>query len=452
MSLVASLRKRFQRHRDATASASPHRLPRRTRFHLGTVWTLLIIMAGMLGLLLYTITARAVSRPIESAVNVGDAAFRDYVGPLLGAEFLEGNEIEPLLNGKEIFPAMLDAIRDAKKSITLESYIWASGKVSDQFCDALIERAQNGVKVHTLVDGAGNLKLRLSDVDRMKDAGVEFVVYGRERWYHLKLNINHRSHRKLLIVDGLVGFTGGVCIDDSWLGDADQPGVWRETQARVTGPMVRQMQAVFAANWLQTTSRLLTGPDYFPYAKPTGFAHAHCFMSGPNENPENARLSYLLAIASARKTIQLSHAYFIPDALAIEMLVAARKRGVKVDVIVPAVNDSAFGRAAARSRWGDLLEAGVEFHLFEPSLYHCKMMIVDGTFMTLGSVNFDNRSFSINDEVNINVIDKLTARDFEVSFNDDLKNSRPYSPEEFRSRPFYVKLTDHFCGMFRALL
>jgi len=286
----------------------------------------------------------------------------------------------------------------------------------------------------------------------MKDAGVEFVVYGREHWYHLKLNINHRSHRKLLIVDGLVGFTGGVCIDDTWLGDADSMGVWRETQARITGPMVRQMQAVFAANWLQTTSRLLMGPDYFPYAEPTGFAHAHCFMSGPSERPENARLSYLLAIASARESIQLSHAYFIPDALAIEMLVAARKRGVKVDVIVPAKNDSAFGRAAARSRWGKLLEAGVEFHLFEPSLYHCKVMIVDGTFLTLGSVNFDNRSFSINDEVNINVVDRATARAFDVSFQDDLKNSTPYSLEEFRDRPFYVKLTDQFCGWFRALL
>jgi cardiolipin synthase len=175
-------------------------------------------------------------------------------------------------------------------------------------------------------------------------------------------------------------------------------------------------------------------------------------MSGPSEHPENARLSYLLAIASARTSIQLSHAYFIPDGLAIEMLVAARKRGVKVDVIVPAKNDSAFGRAAARSRWGDLLEAGVEFHLFEPSLYHCKMMIVDGIFMTLGSVNFDNRSFSINDEVNINVIDKATARDFEASFNEDLKNSRPYSLDDFRDRPFYVKLADRFCGIVRALL
>jgi cardiolipin synthase len=286
----------------------------------------------------------------------------------------------------------------------------------------------------------------------MKEAGVEFVVYGRENWYDTKLNLNHRSHRKLLIVDGLVGFTGGVCIDDTWLGDADRPGVWRETQARVTGPMVRQMQAVFAKNWLQTTSRLLTGPEYFPETPPTGFANGHCFMSGPNEHPQNARLSYLLAIASARKTIQLSHAYFLPDDLAIEMLLAAKRRGVRIEVIAPAKNDSAFGRAAARSRWGRLLEAGVEFHLFSPSLYHCKMMIVDGSFLTLGSVNFDNRSFSINDEVNINVLDRATARAFEKSFKDDLENSEAYSLEEFRSRPFHIKIADHFCGLFRVLL
>lgn len=444
----------FRRRRALRASRpaqGPHRSGVNVKFHLSILWTLVIVLIGMVGLLIYSSSTGVLSEPIVSSIGVSDPMFRDFAGPLLGAEFVEGNTIKPLINGKEIFPAMLAAIAGAKRSITLESYIWASGEVSDKFCAALIERATHGVKVHALVDGAGDFKLNLSDVEDMKNAGVEFVIYGREHWYDLKLNINHRSHRKLLIVDGLIGFTGGVCIDDTWLGDADSPGVWRDTQARITGPMVRQMQAVFATNWLQTTSRLLTGPDYFPETPPTDFASADCFMSGPNERPENARLSYLLAIASARKSIQLAHAYFIPDDLAIEMLIAARKRCVKIDVIVPAKNDSAFGRAASRSRWGRLLEAGVEFHRFTPSLYHCKVMIVDGTFLTLGSVNFDNRSFSINDEVNINVIDAATARAFEKSFNDDLAHSTPYPLEEFRARPFYTKIVDKFCGLFRIL-
>lgn len=450
-SLPSSLARGLERYREHRIASAPRRQKRVANLLTGMQWMLLIGIIGFLGLLIYGSSARMLTNPIVSTVSVEDPTFRDFAGPLLGAEFLKGNNVEPLINGREIFPAMLAAIRSATKSITLESYIWASGQVSDQFCAALIERAQHGVKVHALVDGAGNLKLKLSDVQRMKEAGVEFVVYGREHFYKLKFNLNHRSHRKLLIVDGKVGFTGGVCIEDTWLGDADLPGNWRETQARITGPVVRQMQAVFAANWLQTTSRLLTGPDYFPETSAAGRAMTNCFMSGPREHPENARLSYLLAIASARKSIQLSHAYFVPDALAIEMLLAARQRGVRIEVIVPEKNDSRFGRAAARSRWGQLLDAGVEFHLYRPSLYHCKVMIVDDAFLTLGSVNFDNRSFSINDEVNINVVDRATVREFQKSFADDLAKSKPLTSEEFHARPFYLKLADHFCGLFRAL-
>jgi len=441
----------LKRARPRRPAAAPDRHKRAARFHLGLQWILLIAVIGFLGILIYTSSARMLRDPLVSEAGVADPNFRDSVGPLLGAEFLKGNTVEPLINGKEIFPAMLAAIRTAQKSITLESYIWASGKVSDEFCAALIERAQHGVKVHALVDGAGDFKLKLADIDRLKAVGAEFFVYGREHWYQLKLDINHRSHRKLLIVDGKVGFTGGVCIDDTWLGDGDRAGIWRETQARVTGPAVRQMQAVFATNWLQTTSRLLTGPDYFPETPPTGSAVAQCFMSGPGEHPENARLSYLLAIASARKSIQLSHAYFVPDDLAIEMLLAARQRGVRIEVVVPFKNDSRFGRAASRSRWGKLLAAGVEFHLYMPSLYHCKTMIVDDVFVTLGSVNFDNRSFSINDEVNINVIDRATARAFQKSFADDIAKSTPLTLADFQDRPFYLKAADHFCGIFRAL-
>lgn len=449
--LPPPLARSLQRFRERRLAAAPRLIKRAARLQLSLQWLVLLGVAGFVALLLYTSTARMLSNPIESDVGVDDPLFLDFAGPLLGAEFLEGNTIEPLINGEEIFPAMLAAIGSAEKSITLESYIWASGVVSDRFSAALIERAQHGVKVHVLVDGAGNLKLKLSDIDRMKEAGVGFVVYGREHWYHLKLELNHRSHRKLLIVDGKVGFTGGVCIDDTWLGDGETPGFWRETQARITGPVVRQMQAVFAANWLQTTSRLLTGPDYYPESTPTGQAPAHCFMSGPDERPENARLSYLLAIASARKSIQLSHAYFIPDDLAIAMLLAARERGVRIEVIVPLKNDSRIGRAAARSRWGELLAAGVEFHTFLPALYHCKMMIVDDVFLTLGSVNFDNRSFSINDEVNINVVDRATARAFQVTFEEDRANSRPLTDAEFRDRSLFTKISDQFCGLFRAL-
>lgn len=434
----------------ATPRSSPPKAKRRALLQVSTPWIVVGIVALGLGVLIYQTSAGILRKPIDSAISIGDPVFRESVGPLLGAEFLRGNEVKPLINGKEIFPSMLEEIRKAKKSINLESYIWASGKVSDQFVEALSERAKAGVKVHAMVDGAGDLKLKLSDMEKMKSSGVEFVVYGREHWYQFKANINHRSHRKLLIVDGKVGFTGGVCIDDTWLGDGDRPDIWRETHARIEGPVVRQMQAVFAANWLQTTSRLLVGPEYFPDTGRPGSAFADCFKSGPNESPENARMSYLLAIAAARKSILLSHAYFVPDDLAIEMLLRARQRGVEIEVIIPMKNDSRFGRAAARSRWGKLLAAGVKFHQFEPALYHCKVMIVDDVFTTFGSVNFDNRSFAINDEVNINVVDVDVARAFLKSFNDDRAHSKPLTREEFEGRPFYTKIIDQICGLFRS--
>jgi len=425
----------------------------RTRWFGGIFpWGIVLLLVVAIAVLFYRSSARIWTLELDSPVSIEHPTFPGAFGPLLGAEFIEGNTVEPLINGVEIFPAMLEAIRQAERSITLESYIWASGEISDQFIEALSERARAGVKVHALVDGAGNFKLKLGDVDRMKEAGAEFVVYHRERWHDLKPNINHRTHRKLLVVDGAIGFTGGVCIDDGWLGDADLPERWRETHARITGPAVRQMQAIFAVNWLQTTSRLLAGPDYFPEIQPTGSASMHCFMSGPHERPELARLSYLLAISSARESIRLAHAYFIPDNHSIELLLAARARGVRIEVIVPFINDSRIGRGAARSRWGKLLEAGVEFHLYQPSLYHCKLMIVDDVFTTIGSINFDNRSFALNDEANINVLDASVARAFLKGFNADLARSQPLTLEAFRDRPFYIKIGDHLAGLLRSQL
>jgi cardiolipin synthase len=355
-----------------------------------------------------------------------------------------------MVNGDGFFPPMLKAIREAKKSITLESYIWSSGYISNLFIAALSERARAGVKVHVLVDGMGGLKFNRSDRDRLREAGVELHTYGREHWWQVKPNINHRTHRKLLVIDGTIGFTGGMCIDDSWLGDAHARHLWRETQVRVEGPTVRQMQAVFAHNWMQTTASLLLGEDFFPKVTEAGTSIAHCYMSGPSEGAQTARLGYLFGIASARKSIDLSHAYFVPDDLAIAMLLEAMARGVRLRVIVPAINDSKIGRAAARSRWGALLEAGAEFYLYQPAMYHCKTMVVDDVLLTIGSANFDNRSFSINDEVTLTVLDRRLAAESLKIFEDDLEHSKPLTHEEFESRPAYLKIADHLSGLLRS--
>lgn len=413
-----------------------------------------LIVAGVAvvlgGIVFYLTSAKTLGEPITMEYGAVERAFRDSIGSLLGHPFTEGNHVEALVNGAKVFPAMIEAIRGAKESVTLETYIWASGRVNEAFMEALLDRARHGVKVHALADGVGTIRLKESEIRRMKEGGVEFVLYEREHWYQLKLNVNHRTHRKLLVVDGRVGFIGGVCIDDSWFGDAESLEVWRDTQYRVEGPAVKQMQAIFVQNWLQTTGRLLQGPRYFPPDFAAGSMRVQAWQSGPQEGPEQARMAYLMAIAAARDSIKLSHAYFVPDDLAIEMLLAARMRGVEIEVIVPWITDSPIGRAASRSRWGRLLAGGVSFYQYTPALYHCKAMIVDDIFVTVGSVNFDNRSFSINDEANINVIDRGFAREQLRIFEEDRRDSKPLTLADFEARAWWIKLWDHACGVLRS--
>jgi cardiolipin synthase len=402
------------------------------------------------GLFFWVTSARMLQEPLRVEYGPLDPEFPTSLGPVVGAEFTGGNSVKTLVNGAQFFPAMLDAIRHAEKTIDIETYIWSPGRISDAFTDALTERAGRGVKVNILVDGMGTLKFHGADRTRLEKAGIKVVKYGREHWWEVKPNINHRTHRKLLIVDGRIGFTGGMCIDDHWMGNADSDKVWRDTVVRVEGPVVREMQAVFASNWLQTTSSLILGDGYFPPAHPLGPTLAQCFKSGPGDGPQYARLGYFFAIAAAQHSIDISHAYFVPDDLAVDMLLEARKRGVRVRVIVPKSSDSAFGRAASRSRWERLLEAGVEFHQFTGAMFHCKTMIVDEAFVTVGSANFDNRSFSINDEVTLNLIDRSVAAEHERIFAQDLGRSPRLDPQEFTRRAWWIKSVDWFCGLFRS--
>jgi cardiolipin synthase len=397
----------------------------------------------------YSDFTKRVGEPIECSYSVADPEFTRSLAHLLGPEITPRNAVRELLNGDQIFPAMLQAIHNAKKSVTLETYIWESGKIGSQFRDALAEKAKAGVKVHIIVDGMGTLKLKDEDIELLRKAGAKFVKYGRDRWYKIKWNLNHRTHRKILVVDGRIGFTGGVCIADKWLGNADKPDLWRDTHYQVEGPAVLQLQGIFADNWLQTTGEVLHGPDYFPELNPDGETLVQGFASGPREHQETGRLVHLFSIAAARKHIRLAHAYFVPDDLAIQALLDARKRGVKVEIIVPGKNDSAIGRAASRSRWDELLKAGVEFYLYQPSLLHCKVMIVDDLWVTSGSINFDNRSFRINDEVNINVLDKKFAGRQVAIFEEDKKKSRPLTLQEHESRSAFVKGGDWLAGWLR---
>lgn len=396
---------------------------------------------------------KIIRKPIVTDYAITNAQFFQSISHLLRAPLVPGNKITELVNGDAFFPVMLDEIRKAKKTICIESFIWDSGKISDQFIEALSERAQAGVKVHCVIDGIGVMELKRPDRARLRKAGVELEIYNPILWYKFwDWNGNHRTHRKLLIVDGRVGFTGGVCIADAWMGNAESVTSWRDTEYKIEGPLVGQMQSVFMDNWTRTRSEVLHGEDYFPKLAEAGNSVGQCFKSGHEDGAENARLLYLYSIAAARKSIRISHSYFVPDNLAIDMLVAACKRGVKVEVIAPGIIDFNIVRRAARSRWSRLMDAGVRFYEFQPARYHCKTMIVDDVWVTTGSVNFDDRSFRINGECNINVMDpEFAERQIRV-FEDDKTKSIHISPEAFRKRSWFIKCVEKFCGLFRSQL
>jgi cardiolipin synthase len=365
------------------------------------------------------------------------------MGALLGPPLVGGNSAAVLLNGDEIFRSILDALRSAKRSITFEMFIYWSGDIGKQFADVLAERARAGVKVHVLIDGVGSGKIEEAYVEAMKAAGVQLVRYNPPRWFTIG-RLNNRTHRKLIVVDGAIGFTGGVGIADQWLGNAQDPAHWRDTHFRVEGPVVAQMQGAFMDNWTEETGAVLHGDLYFPALKPVGSVQAQIFTSSPGGGSDSMQLMYLLSIAAARKSIVISAAYFVPDNVEIDTLVAALKRGVSVRIIVPGAHiDSEIVRRASRARWGELLDAGAEIYEYQPTMFHCKVMVVDGLWTSVGSTNFDNRSFSVNDEANLNIFDREFARRQLAIFDEDLKRARRISREEWRNRSWTEKLWEH---------
>jgi cardiolipin synthase len=390
-------------------------------------------------------------QPIEHAYGVHDAQFARSIGSLLGPPLLDGNAVTELLNGDQIFPAMLAAIRAAEKTICFETYIYWRGEVGRRFTDALAERARAGVRVHVLVDWVG-AKVDEDMLAEMRGAGVEFEFFRPLRWYNLD-RINNRTHRKFLVVDGKVGFTGGVGVADHWLGNAQDKDHWRDTHFRLEGPAVTQMQAGFMDNWSRTTGVLLHGDAYFPPLSPAGTARGQVVRSSPDDGSEATHILYMLSLASARRRIYIANSYFLPDDIAVRTLVAARKRGVDVQVIVPGpIIDTGITRRASRARWGPLLEAGIEIHEYLPAMYHCKVLVVDDLWVSVGSTNFDERSFKLNGEGNLNVLDEAFARRQVETFFQDRARARRITLEEWRNRPWKEKLLERAANLLGAQL
>ncbi|MBC7602143.1 MAG: cardiolipin synthase [Ramlibacter sp.] len=413
-----------------------------------------VIVTLLVGLVFanFSGTERKVETDIAHLYAVDDPQFMRSMGMMLGPAILDGNKAQELIDGDQIFPAMLGSIKSAKKTVLFETYIYWSGEIGQQFADALSERAKSGVKCHVLLDWIGSAKADNAMIQKMKDAGVEVEKYHPLRWYNLG-RMNNRTHRKLLIVDGATGFTGGVGIAPEWTGHAQDPDHWRDSHFRVEGPVVAQMQSVMLDNWAKTTGKVLHGADYFPPLKAVGTQSAQMFASSPNGGSESMLMMYLLAITAATKSIDLSSAYFVPDEISRKAIVMAVKRGVKVRIITPGEHmDAETVRRASRGLWGELLEAGVEMYEYQPTMYHCKVMIVDGLLTSVGSTNFDVRSFRLNDEANLNIYDTGFAQRQTQVFENDLKRAKRITHESWLARPFLAKAHERFWSMFGALL
>ncbi len=425
---------------------------KKCRFMGTIVVTFLVTSVLVLLVLNFTTGEEEIQHQIPRLYTSGSPQFERAMGVLLGPGILGGNEVVELLNGDEIFPPMLDAIHKARNSITFETYIYWSGDIGRKFADALSERARAGVKVHVLLDWVGSAKIEDSFLTEMKAAGVEIEKFHEPSWYDLA-RLNNRTHRKILVVDGGIGFTGGVGIAPSWTGNAQDPDHWRDTHFQVKGPVVAQMQATFLDNWLKATGRVMHGPEYFPALAPAGDQRAQMFSSSPASGSESMQLMYHLAITAAERSIVLSAAYFVPDTLTRKLLMDALQRGVRIRLITPGEHtDTEIVKAASRATWGELLQAGAQVHEYQPTMYHCKVMIVDQRMVSVGSTNFDNRSFRLNDEANLNVYDTGIATRLTATFEDDLKRSRPVTHADWLNRPWTEKLAERFASVLHSQL
>ena len=426
------------------------------RFSHRTGWIVAGAVAFTLACVLLVVNfmggEKKIQRRIERLYSLDDPRFRHELGVLLGPPFVAGNRHRVLQNGDEIFPAMLAAIRAARTSITFETYIYWSGDIGREFAQALAGRARNGVKTHVLLDWVGSAKIDASLLAEMEAAGVQIRKFHPPHWSHLG-RMNNRTHRKLLVVDGRIAFTGGVGIAPQWTGRAQDADHWRDTHFQVEGPVVAQMQAVFLDNWIKVTGDVLHGANYFPALEPAGRGLAQVFSSSPSGGSESMQLMYLLAITAASRSIDLSASYFVPDELTVGALVEAMRRGVKLRIVVPGAHiDSETVRSASRATWGPLLAAGAVIAGYQPTMFHCKVMTVDGLLVSVGSTNFDNRSFRLNDEATLNIVDADFAKLQTTVFEADLALARPISHAEWLDRPWREKLAERLASLLRSQL
>jgi cardiolipin synthase A/B len=390
---------------------------------------------------------------LAEGVEVDSQAFVRAAEALTAAPISHGNESELLVNGDQIFPAFLETIEAAERTLTVQTYVYWRGDIAREVAAALRRKARDGVECKVILDALGAAKMERSLVREMKDGGVRVIRFRPPKPYAVR-RIANRTHRRLLIADGKVGMTGGVGIAVEWTGNAEDPDHWRDTHVRVRGPVVRGMQGAFAENWLEGTGELLAGEGYLPELEPVGDGGAmQVVRSSAKVGDTNVEALYYLAIASARETMDLTAAYFVPRPAFTEALAEAAERGVRVRVLVPGPHtDKELVRVAGRAAYGRLLEAGVEIFEFEPTMLHAKTLVVDGAWASVGTVNFDNRSFQLHDEVTLCIWDREFAGRLGEEFERDLTRAEKIDPERWRARGVHHRVRESATKLLRREL
>jgi cardiolipin synthase len=376
-------------------------------------------------------------------LSINSENFLSAVEAITGAPISYGNHIQVLTNGDQIFPAMLEAIYSARKNLNLVTFVYWKGPIAPQIAAAIAEKAREGVQCNVLLDAIGAAPIDLSLIEQMEQAGVKVAWFRPPHWRNLR-KLNNRTHRKILVIDGKVGFTGGVGIAEEWMGNAQDPMHWRDTHVRVEGPAVRGLQGAFCENWLEATGEVLAGEAYLPplVELPEGVC-AQITRSSAGKGDTNVETLFFLAIAAARKRLWLTTAYFVPRPALVEVLTTAAKRGVDVRVLVPGPHmNHKIARVAGRSNYSKLMKKGVRVYEYQPTMLHAKTLVVDGTWATIGSTNFDNRSFALNDEANISIYDLPLAQGLETQFLADLELSKEFQRRRWNRRAIWKKIVE----------
>jgi cardiolipin synthase len=426
---------------------------------------ILLVLAGLVLAVFALIGILYITRgtPVRAVYAFGDPGgppainepqFRRTTELLTGLQLVEGNAIQVTINGDQTYPQLWEDLRSAKRSITLQMYYCQPGKVATQLKDIVIDRARNGVKVLFLLDAFGAQNLTTEYLDSMKTSGIAVAQFRPLHWYSLD-KFSHRSHIRVVVVDGSVGWTGGFGLDDKWLGDGRHDDQWRDSNARFLGPAVMQLQATFAAGWAEATGELITGDLFFPPSgfRPDGHVLASAMHAEPTTGSTPAERFLAITIASARQSLYISNSYFVPDDDFRRLLTAAARRGVDVRILTTSEKtDVKVTWYAGRGRYEELLTAGVKIYEYQPAMMHAKTVVADGLWSSVGTMNFDNRSMVFNDESNLVAYDGGIGAEMNRIFMDDLRFSEEIKLEEFRERPWNERVLEFGSGLLQRIL